>query len=58
LLGDACTDKYVYGSIDRLSPEAPVPVFVTKHEVSKAGMVGNVAENFKVLGCTVDLQRP
>ena len=54
LLGDNCTDVYVYGTIDRLSPEAPVPVFVTKSQETKRGMVGNVEENLKALGCIVD----
>jgi D-beta-D-heptose 7-phosphate kinase/D-beta-D-heptose 1-phosphate adenosyltransferase len=55
LLGDTCTDKYVYGTIDRLSPEAPVPVFVPKHEENRRGMAGNVEENLKALGCDVTL---
>lgn len=55
LLGDTCTDKYVYGTIDRLSPEAPVPVFVPKYEETRRGMAGNVEENLKALGCDVDL---
>jgi D-beta-D-heptose 7-phosphate kinase/D-beta-D-heptose 1-phosphate adenosyltransferase len=45
----------VYGTIDRLSPEAPVPVFVPKHEENRRGMAGNVEENLKALGCDVDL---
>jgi len=55
LLGDTCTDKYVYGTIDRLSPEAPVPVFVPKYEQNRRGMAGNVEENLKALGCDVSL---
>jgi bifunctional ADP-heptose synthase (sugar kinase/adenylyltransferase) len=55
LLGDTCTDKYVYGTIDRLSPEAPVPVFVPKYEENRRGMAGNVEENLKALGCDVSL---
>ena len=55
LLGDDCTDVYVYGNINRLSPEAPVPVFVQKYQETKRGMAGNVAENFKALGCVADL---
>ena len=55
MLGDTCTDKYVYGTIDRLSPEAPVPVFVPKYEETRRGMAGNVEENLKALGCDVDL---
>ncbi len=45
----------MYGTIDRLSPEAPVPVFVPKHEENRRGMAGNVEENLKALGCDVSL---
>jgi len=45
----------VYGTIDRLSPEAPVPVFVPKYEENRRGMAGNVEENLKALGCDVSL---
>jgi bifunctional ADP-heptose synthase (sugar kinase/adenylyltransferase) len=55
LVGDTCVDQYVYGHIDRLSPEAPVPVFVPEHEETRRGMAGNVEENLKSLGCTVQL---
>lgn len=53
LIGDNCTDIYQYGTIDRLSPEAPVPVFVPKHSETKEGMAGNVASNLEALGCKV-----
>lgn len=55
LIGDTCVDKYVYGTIDRLSPEAPVPVFVPQTEETRKGMAGNVEENLKALGCSVNL---
>ena len=45
----------MYGNIDRLSPEAPVPVFVPKYEENRRGMAGNVEENLKALGCNVSL---
>lgn len=54
LIGDECTDEYQYGTVDRISPEAPVPVFkLGRHEV-RPGMAGNVRENLKALGLTVD----
>lgn len=53
LLGDNCTDVYRYGTVDRISPEAPVPVFRFTHEETKPGMAGNVCENLKNLGCEV-----
>ena len=53
LIGDACTDVYQYGTVDRISPEAPIPVFKYSHEESRAGMAGNVARNLEALGCDV-----
>jgi len=54
LLGDDCTDVYKYGTVDRISPEAPVPVFKFSYQIDKPGMAGNVAENLKALGCNVN----
>jgi D-beta-D-heptose 7-phosphate kinase/D-beta-D-heptose 1-phosphate adenosyltransferase len=54
LVGDNCTDVYQYGTIDRLSPEAPVPVFVPTTQDSKPGMAGNVYNNLIQLGCHVN----
>lgn len=55
LIGDTCIDVYQYGTIDRLSPEAPVPVFVPTHKEEREGMAGNVYANLKALGCDVDI---
>jgi len=54
LIGDACQDIYTYGSVTRVSPEAPVPVFVPVHTVHKDGMAGNVGKNLLALGCKVN----
>jgi bifunctional ADP-heptose synthase (sugar kinase/adenylyltransferase) len=54
LIGDDCTDIYKYGSVDRISPEAPVPVFIPKYDIVKDGMAGNVRKNLEALGCTVN----
>ena len=54
LLGDDCTDVYKYGTVDRISPEAPVPVFKFSYQIDKPGMAGNVSENLKALGCNVN----
>ena len=54
LIGDNCTDVYQYGTIDRLSPEAPVPVFVPTRTETRAGMASNVANNLEALGCDVN----
>jgi len=47
VIGDKCTDVFVYGSVDRICPEAPVPVMVSHREESNPGMAGNVYENVK-----------
>lgn len=54
LIGDDCTDVYQYGTVDRISPEAPVPVFTFNREERRPGMAGNVAANLRALGCDVD----
>jgi D-glycero-beta-D-manno-heptose-7-phosphate kinase len=54
LIGDDCVDVYQYGTVERLSPEAPVPVFKFSHEERRPGMAGNVAENLKALGCKIN----
>lgn len=53
LIGDNCTDVYQYGTVDRLSPEAPVPVFVPTRTEERSGMAGNVRNNLEALGCDV-----
>ena len=54
LIGDDCTDVYQYGTVDRISPEAPVPVFESTHKDTKPGMAGNVLKNLEMLGCEVN----
>lgn len=53
LIGDDCLDVYQYGHVERISPEAPVPVFKFSHEETKPGMAANVKENLEALGCKV-----
>lgn len=53
LIGDDCVDVYRYGTVNRLCPEAPVPIFEPSHEESRPGMASNVAENLLKLGCEV-----
>ena len=55
LVGDSCLDLYQYGQSTRLSPEAPVPIFVKEKEVVKDGMASNVKNNLEALGCNVHL---
>jgi D-beta-D-heptose 7-phosphate kinase/D-beta-D-heptose 1-phosphate adenosyltransferase len=54
LIGDDCVDVYQYGTVERISPEAPVPVFKFSHEERRPGMAGNVARNLEALGCCVN----
>jgi bifunctional ADP-heptose synthase (sugar kinase/adenylyltransferase) len=54
LIGDDCIDVYQKGTVDRLSPEAPVMIFCPEEEYSLPGMAGNVKVNLENLGCSVD----
>jgi bifunctional ADP-heptose synthase (sugar kinase/adenylyltransferase) len=49
VIGEICTDIFVYGETKRLSPEAPVPVFNPLYIDRNFGMGGNVVENLKSL---------
>ena len=55
LIGDSCIDEYQYGTVDRISPEAPVPIFKYLRSEEKQGMVYNVRNNLEKLGCHVTL---
>jgi len=53
LLGEHCDDVYHYGHCNRLSPEAPVPVFLQHHREIRAGMASNVRLNLEAMGANV-----
>ena len=55
VIGDVIIDKYIYGTSERLSPEAPVPIVKHLHEVETLGGAGLVYENLKSLGVDVTL---
>lgn len=55
LIGDSCYDYYHYGYVNRISPEAPIPVFDLDHVIKKRGMSSNVYENLKALGAEVHI---
>lgn len=55
VLGDLIFDKYIYGKVSRISPEAPVPVVEVTEEKMMPGGAGNVANNIAVLGGKVFL---
>jgi D-beta-D-heptose 7-phosphate kinase/D-beta-D-heptose 1-phosphate adenosyltransferase len=54
-VGDLMVDRYVYGDVTRVSPEAPVPVLKRNRELVMLGASGNVARNVAALGGEVSL---
>ena len=50
VVGDLMLDKYVWGDVERISPEAPVPVLRTGHHSEQPGGAANVAMNLAGLG--------
>lgn len=53
VIGDLILDRYIYGSVNRISPEAPVPVVEVSHDTFMLGGAANVAHNIISLGGTV-----
>jgi D-beta-D-heptose 7-phosphate kinase/D-beta-D-heptose 1-phosphate adenosyltransferase len=53
VVGDAMLDRYVYGQVERVSPEAPVAVLAVEREVAMPGGAGNVVRNLTALGAAV-----
>jgi D-beta-D-heptose 7-phosphate kinase/D-beta-D-heptose 1-phosphate adenosyltransferase len=49
VVGDAMLDRYVYGEVSRVSPEAPVPILTVTREVAMPGGAGNVVRNLIAL---------
>jgi D-beta-D-heptose 7-phosphate kinase/D-beta-D-heptose 1-phosphate adenosyltransferase len=54
-VGDLMVDRFVYGSVSRVSPEAPIPVLKRTRELKMLGAAGNVARNVAALGGSVAL---
>ncbi len=50
IIGDIIVDEYIWGDVNRISPEAPVPVFETAAETTGCGGAANVAQNVASLG--------
>ena len=55
VLGDVMLDKYIWGEVGRISPEAPVPVVRATHQSEQPGGAANVAMNLAKLGAGVAL---
>jgi rfaE bifunctional protein kinase chain/domain len=50
IIGDVMVDAYIWGKVNRISPEAPVPVFEVKNRENRLGGAANVALNIQALG--------
>lgn len=55
VIGDIILDQYIWGNVDRISPEAPVPVVVVTEETYRLGGAANAAANIRSLGADVSL---
>ena len=55
VVGDAMLDRYWYGAVDRISPEAPVPVVRVTRTEERVGGAANVASNIVALGAKASL---
>jgi D-beta-D-heptose 7-phosphate kinase/D-beta-D-heptose 1-phosphate adenosyltransferase len=55
IIGESCEDVFIYGKVNRLSPEAPVPVFIPTKVVKNGGMAANVLSNVKSLSKQSDI---
>ncbi len=55
VVGDAMLDRYWFGAVDRISPEAPVPIVKVNREEERLGGAANVALNVKTLGAQATL---
>lgn len=54
VIGDTIIDDFYYGYIDRISPEAPIPIFKIESKKRKLGGAAHVAEVLVKWGCEVD----
>jgi D-beta-D-heptose 7-phosphate kinase/D-beta-D-heptose 1-phosphate adenosyltransferase len=55
VVGDLMLDRYLWGQVERISPEAPVPIVRLQRETLAAGGAANVARNLAALGLEVHL---
>lgn len=56
VIGESAIDIFQYGTCSRLSPEAPVPVFVPSYKTENGGMAANVVANMKALNAELDIE--
>ena len=50
IIGDVMIDSYLWGNVDRISPEAPVPIVAVNRRESRLGGAANVALNIQAMG--------
>lgn len=55
VIGDIIVDEYIWGEVNRISPEAPVPIFEKTSEKTGCGGAANVAQNIASLGAKAEL---
>lgn len=55
VIGDSCVDKFIYGDVFRIAPEAPVPIFNPTSTKENKGMAGNVYQNILSIGAKCHL---
>src|SRR3989344_743723 len=55
VVGDIMLDHYIYGAVERISPEAPVPIVRATRDVFFLGGAANVAANVRALGANSDM---
>jgi D-beta-D-heptose 7-phosphate kinase/D-beta-D-heptose 1-phosphate adenosyltransferase len=55
VIGDLMLDRYLLGDVQRISPEAPVPVILLKDTIERAGGAANVAANLALLGLNTSI---
>ena len=55
VIGDLILDQYLFGKVERISPEAPVPILSIFKTEERLGGAANVALNCKTLGCNVEI---
>lgn len=57
IVGDLCVDRFVFGSVDRISPEAPVPVLHQERVDERLGCTANVCTNIAALGSRLPIKQ-
>jgi len=55
IIGDAMVDNYLWGKVDRISPEAPIPIVTVTKQENRLGGAGNVSLNIQAFGATPTL---